>query len=173
MNRREVEFLERPVDYASFLADELVPLIDGAYRTDPDPEQRVIVGTSYGGLAAVYIALLEGDTFGNMAMFSPAFWAMFPDAHTDPVRKATATEMNAVVTEATTCGPGTDVACPPVRIFMTSGIPEWDVGDLQPTATALAQQGFDHRFIQVQEGHNWTQWSSLTDEMLGFFFPAA
>jgi enterochelin esterase family protein len=171
-NRREVEFLERPLDYASFLADELVPLIDGTYRTDPSRERRVIVGTSYGGLGATYTGIVEGGTFGNAAMFSPAFWAMFPEAHTDPVRKATAAEMSAMVTEATTCGPGTDVACPPMRIFMTSGIPEWDVGDLQPTATELTRQGFDHRFIQVEEGHNWAQWSSLTDEMLEFFFPA-
>jgi enterochelin esterase-like enzyme len=80
--------------------------------------------------------------------------------------------MSAMVTGATSCGPGTGVACPAMRIFMTSGISEWDGGDLQPTATALERQGFDHRFIRVEEGHNWAQWSSLMDEMLEFFFAA-
>jgi pimeloyl-ACP methyl ester carboxylesterase len=57
-------WLDRPVKtggggkFLSFLKQELIPLIDQTYRADPNG--RVLVGHSYGGLFALY-ALFERD----------------------------------------------------------------------------------------------------------------
>ncbi len=53
--------------YARFFADELVPWIDQRYAISSAPAQRVIVGASFGGLIALWIALQRPDLFGCVA----------------------------------------------------------------------------------------------------------
>ena len=50
-NRRQQQYVQNP-GFAAFVAEELVPTIDAAYRTRPDRESRVILGTSLGGVFA-------------------------------------------------------------------------------------------------------------------------
>lgn len=54
-------------DYVKYLATELVPYIDGKYRTLARPDQRLVVGASYGGLIALYAAFAHPEVFGNAA----------------------------------------------------------------------------------------------------------
>jgi enterochelin esterase-like enzyme len=75
-NRREEEFLVHPVEHARFIADELVPVVDSTFRTDPHPEARVTMGVSYGGLSAYYIAASQFSVFHNLAAFSPSLWVL-------------------------------------------------------------------------------------------------
>jgi enterochelin esterase-like enzyme len=172
-NRREVEFLERPVDFARFFAEELVPWVDATYPSDPVAHRRAIVGTSYGGAFAAFAANLQPETFGNLVMFSPALWVLSnPEALGDPARIAAMQAMGALLDESlAACGTG---SCPTegMRIAVTSGIPEWDVGDLSGLVDTFETIGFDYLYLQAREGHTWGQWSGLTDEVLEFLFPA-
>lgn len=169
VNRRETEFLARPEDYAAFLTDELVPLVDAEYATDPRPESRVIVGTSLGAVGAVYFSLLPPETFGNLALYSPAFWAMDPRNHADPMRVEAAMRMNELLAAGSQCL-GDDCSTEGARIFMSAGIPEWDVGDVSPVYAAWEEAGFDYMVLSISDGHNWGHWAGVTDEMLEFFF---
>jgi enterochelin esterase-like enzyme len=173
-NRREEEFLARPVEHAQFIADELVPAIDRAYRTDPDPDARAIAGVSYGGVAATYIAVSHPAVFGNLAAFSPSLWVIDnPQYLADPQQVAGARLMKAPLQAVTECGEGTASACLPIRIFLSAGLPDWDVGDLAGLATTLGQKGYRVDFRQAREGHTWDQWRGLSDEMLRFLFGAS
>lgn len=73
-----VDPVVRRIDYsgnAAFRAmftGELVPLIDGRYRTEERPERRLIAGGSRGGLAALDLALARPDLFGHCAAWAPA-----------------------------------------------------------------------------------------------------
>ncbi len=169
-NRREIEFVERPADYARFLTTELVPVIDAAYRTSPSPDARILVGTSFGGLHAVATAVHQPDVFGTLAMFSPPLHYLGePDLLEDPVRVAAYQEVAALVAEVESCGPGTGQDCPRVRLFLGSGLPELgDIGGLDQVAAGWEEAGFEHMFIQVAEGHGWGNWSGLMDEMLEY-----
>jgi enterochelin esterase-like enzyme len=169
INRREIEFLERPEDYTRFVTTELVPIIDATYATDPRPESRVIVGTSFGAVGAIYVSVLSQETFNNLSLFSLALPAMLPDYHSDPNRADTAVRMMEVVDASSDC---TDGECPAagVRIFMSAGIPEWDVGDLSPVYQSWDEVGIDYQILNVSDGHNWGHWAGVTDEMLEFFF---
>ena len=60
--------------YARFVADELVPAIDAAYRTRDFSEARGILGTSLGGLFSAYLGTTHPDVFARLAIHSPAFW---------------------------------------------------------------------------------------------------
>jgi len=57
--------------YARYLAGELKPMIDQAYRTRPGPEWTAAVGSSLGGLISLYLGLEHGDVFGRIGALSP------------------------------------------------------------------------------------------------------
>jgi len=170
-NRREDEFLARPVEHAAFIADELVAAIDGAYRTNPDPDARAIAGVSYGGLAATFIAATQPDVFHNLAAFSPSLWVVdSPQYLSDERQVEGARVMRPALDAVTTCGGDAGSACVPIRIFLSAGIPDWDVGDLSSLVRILDRQGYAVDFHQVREGHTWDQWRGLADEMLAYLF---
>lgn len=60
--------------YADWLADGVKGFVDANYRTRPEPEHTVIVGSSRGGLASFFVANHRPDAFGNAACMSPSFW---------------------------------------------------------------------------------------------------
>src|SRR3989304_6068113 len=111
-NRREDEFLVHPVEHAQFIADELVPAIDRAYRTDPRPDARVIVGVRYGGLSATFIAVSQTNVFHNLAAFSPSLWVLDSPQHlADPQQVAGSRVMLPPMQAATECGGDTGFKC--------------------------------------------------------------
>jgi enterochelin esterase-like enzyme len=170
-NRREDEFLAHPVEHAAFVADELVPAIDGAYRTDADPDARAIAGVSYGGLAATFIAASHPDVFHGLAAFSPSLWVVdSPQYLTDEQQIAGSRRMKPALDAVATCGSDAGSACVPIRIFLSAGIPDWDVGDLSSLVRILERQGYGIEFHQAREGHTWDQWRGLADEMLTYLY---
>ena len=71
-NRRLTEYNMNP-QFAGFVASELVPAIDAAYRTSAAADDRVILGTSMGGLNSAYFGATKSDVFHKIAIQSPAF----------------------------------------------------------------------------------------------------
>jgi S-formylglutathione hydrolase FrmB len=53
--------------YHSYLCDEVVPWVDGLYRTIPDAPHRAIMGKSSGGFGAMITPMLRPDLFGALA----------------------------------------------------------------------------------------------------------
>jgi S-formylglutathione hydrolase FrmB len=53
--------------YHSYLCDEVIPFVDGQYRTVPDREHRAIAGKSSGGFGAMITPMLRPDLFGALA----------------------------------------------------------------------------------------------------------
>lgn len=172
-NRREDGFLARPVEHARFIAEELVPAVDAAYRTDPDPDARAIAGVSYGGVAATFITVSHPEVFHGLAALSPSLWVIdTPQYLADERNQAGARLMQEPLASVTGCGED-GPPCVPVRIFLSAGLPDWDVGDLSALAGALDAKGYDLEFLEPREGHTWDQWRGLADEMLTFLVPAA
>jgi hypothetical protein len=63
------QFLDSPGTgrYHSYLCDEVVPFVDGRYRTLDAPEHRGIAGKSSGGFGAMVTPMLRPDLFGGLA----------------------------------------------------------------------------------------------------------
>jgi enterochelin esterase-like enzyme len=59
--------------FANFLANELIPWAHTHWNVTTDPEQTVIGGSSYGGLAAAYAGLRHPEVFGNILCQSASF----------------------------------------------------------------------------------------------------
>ena len=58
----------------------------------------------------------------------------------------------------------------PIKIFISSGLPDWDVGDFRSLVGDMETQNYPVEFISVKEGHTWDNWRGLSDEMLIYFF---
>ena len=53
--------------YHSYLCEEIVPWVDGHYRTKAEPGHRAIMGKSSGGFGAMITPMLRPDLFGALA----------------------------------------------------------------------------------------------------------
>ena len=63
------QFVDSPATgrYHSYLCDEVVPWVDGHYRTLADAAHRAIMGKSSGGFGAMITPMLRPDLFGALA----------------------------------------------------------------------------------------------------------
>jgi len=60
--------------YARFVVNEILPFINARYATIPGPRHTSMVGSSLGGLIALYFALWHPRDFGAIAALSPSVW---------------------------------------------------------------------------------------------------
>ncbi|MBH1837908.1 alpha/beta hydrolase-fold protein [Stenotrophomonas maltophilia] len=58
--------------YRDFLAEQVLPMIDARYRTDP--ARRAYAGHSYGGLFGAYVLTTRPDMFRSYILSSPSLW---------------------------------------------------------------------------------------------------
>ncbi|MEM7627523.1 MAG: alpha/beta hydrolase-fold protein [Planctomycetota bacterium] len=134
---------EKP-EFADFIANELVPAIDGAYNTAADADSRVILGTSLGGLFSAFMGARHPDVIANVAIQSPAFWF-------DTSIYGTYNG-NATLAEQ-------------LQIYMESGT--INDGNGGPTMNAiLAAGGYDYIYDEVNQGHSWGHWKGELDAAL-------
>lgn len=73
---REARSHELPPNprFADMMATELQPLVTRITGLPRDPAHTVVAGSSYGGLAAAWVALRHPDVFGNVLSMSGSFW---------------------------------------------------------------------------------------------------
>ncbi len=60
--------------FVRMVTEELVPHLDGTYRTQTDPATRGIMGAMGGAVIASYTALKAPGTFGKLAVQTFFFW---------------------------------------------------------------------------------------------------
>lgn len=60
--------------FPDFMTKEVMPLVDGQYRTLSGPPNTGIGGSSYGGVASLYALLAKPNTFGYGLIESPTLW---------------------------------------------------------------------------------------------------
>ncbi len=60
--------------YLDFIVETLKPQVDAHFRTLPDAQNTLMIGSSMGGLISIYAALKHGGVFGKVAAFSPSLW---------------------------------------------------------------------------------------------------
>lgn len=150
--------------YLAFITDTLKPLIDRAYRTQPEREHTVIAGSSLGGLMALYAAYQRPDVFGAAAALSPSLgWA---DAA--PVKFVEAHK-----------------PAEPIRLWLDTDVPAEGAaaGDRTPAASAAARrlvkaleaQGMvadkDFHYEDIPAGqHTEDAWAARLDRVLIYLF---
>lgn len=156
VNRNE-EYAMNPA-FEDFFVEEVVARVDGAYRTRPSPRFRAVGGISYGGVAAISLALRRPDVFGNCMGQSSGGQANEMAA------------LRALVRE----GPRREIA-----VYLDVGSFEENMGGadlLTPNRQLrdeLVARGYRLRYQEAHEGHSWGNWRARRDDALAFFWGGA
>lgn len=128
--------------YASFLLEEVLPLVEERFTISEDPMMRGICGGSSGGDAAMTAAWSRPDGFGRVITFNASF-AQIPGGNPYPAVLASATHR-------------------PLRVFLHAAHRDlnwnarehnWFAENLE-TAAALARAGYDFRLVVGDGGHS-------------------
>ena len=148
-NRREQELKPESLDtcpFCNFVAEELVQAVDTAYKTDPSPDARAILGFSLGGMFAAHIGLAASDRFHQIAIQSPDIsgeWIYDTYEQAEQL---------------------------PLQVFLSHGT--YDVRAGSPRLRdILKERGYPLLYIETHEGHSYGNVRGLLDDMLIFFYP--
>ncbi len=60
--------------YLKFFIEELMPYVDRSYRTKTGSKNTSLIGSSFGGIATLYMGLERPDIFGQLGVCSPSIW---------------------------------------------------------------------------------------------------
>lgn len=148
-NNRRMQELAMNEHYLNFVTEELIPKVEKSYPVSTRPEDRGILGASFGGLTAAYFSFSKPQVFGLAGIQSPSFWFR-PEIFTvcDNPEK------------------------PPVKTYLTTGT----INDAQEGAekmeSILNKNTCAFQYKEVHQGHSWGNWRDLIDDMLIYFFPA-
>jgi enterochelin esterase-like enzyme len=154
--------------FADFLNFELMPWVRRSYNVTTDPQQTVVGGSSYGGLAAAYAGLRHPETFGNILSQSGSFsWSpprsgSPPDVDPDDKPNWLAQQF---------------IASPrlPLRFYMDAGSDEIDLaGDGSRSLASgrnlrdvLLAKGYEVHFHEFEGGHDYLSWrGTLADGLI-------
>jgi enterochelin esterase family protein len=151
VNRRETQFIPAEdgiCKFCEFIVDELIPTVEPAYSKGGGRKSRAILGTSYGGLHAAFMAMRYGSVFDFVAMQSGAFrralWIL------DGIAKAEIL---------------------PSKAFLHIGT--FEPGGLESNRKLrdiLKKKGVTVQYLEVPEGHSWGHWRAYLDDILIFFY---
>ena len=123
-------------DYAKFLAEEVVPMIDSKYNTIKSRDGRAVMGASLGGITAVHVGLKYPQVFGRIGGQSSSFWI----------------DNERVVKDLEKLDGKT-----PYKFYFDDGTLE-GVEDSRKVVKILKDKGFDVTYLKGEAGHNWTAW---------------
>ncbi len=148
-------------EYVSFFVSELVPLVDSKFRTIDEPDARLVVGDSYGGLISLYIGFSNSDSFEKV--YSQSGYHSF---NNDKIIKLI-----------------NDSEKKTIKIYLDCGIYEKQVGAAflpesernflegnRRLKKALEEKGYDFNYYEYPEGHTWGNWRRHFIDAIEYFF---
>lgn len=141
-------------DYPRFLLDEVMPFINRQYRTDPNPDNTGLGGSSYGAGIALYTVIRRPGRFGKLLLESPSLYA-----HDDYLlhRADRFTRW-------------------PAKIFVGVGSVNEPVDDVHRLQSTLSRHGLgSQRQLVVEQpgaGHNEDAWADRFPRALQFLYGA-
>jgi enterochelin esterase-like enzyme len=160
MPRRPVEWDRRYAALEEVFLNDLLPFIDGAYRTLPDGEHRAIAGLSLGGAQAVAIGLTHPERFAHVGGFSGMGGS--PSRSFDPQ-----TAYGRVLADA-------DAFNRKMRLLFISigeDDPDWIGNNMKRSHETLQAMGINHVFYASPEtGHEWHTWRRSLREFAPLLF---
>jgi enterochelin esterase-like enzyme len=144
--------------YERDILDDVIPLIDGKYRTFANRENRAIIGFSMGGMQAGRIGLGHLDTFSYVGLMSagvvgnPASAAVGPD----PIAPLAA-------------NPGA-VNKQLKLLWIACGVDDTAMVGARSTHEALRKAGIQHTFVESEGAHHWRVWRRYLRDVTPLLF---
>lgn len=139
--------------FADMLANQFMPWLCTTHSICPSSEHTILSGSSYGGLASMYIALQHPQRFGKVLSQSGSFWwEPNKSKHTNP-------EFNSWMSELVASQPKKDL-----DIYLTAGLFEVEpkhasiLQTNQQLFSTIQSKGYNVHFERVASGHDYFSW---------------
>ncbi len=142
--------------FARFVSKDVLGYMHKHYNVSSDPADVVVAGSSYGGLAAAYVAFLHSDQIGNVLSQSGAFYWALPKCDRNPsylIRQYRRSE------------------CLPVRFHLEAG--NWETEGRNSVLAVnrqmqqvLRAKGYDVSYQEFKGGHEYKYWRETLSEGL-------
>jgi enterochelin esterase family protein len=153
-------------EFSRALVTEVLPWAHGLYNFTRDPRQTVVVGSSFGGLAAACAGLWHPETFGNVLAQSGSFHWTPPSGSSST---DSSSEPNWVARQF--------ISSPkkPLRFYLEAGSTEFNATGgadaiLLCTRTlrdVLRAKGYEVHFQEFAGGHDYLAWrGTLADGLI-------
>jgi enterochelin esterase-like enzyme len=133
-------------DFGNDLLQDLIPFVDGNFRTVATPRARAMAGLSMGGAHTLQFGLTHPDRFNYVGIFSMGL-GLGPNGDADVKRYETA---NA----AGLARSARDMKL----VYYAIGREDFLYGTVAPTRSMLDRQGIRHEYKESGGGHTWINW---------------
>ncbi len=150
--------------HARFIARELVPRLAERLSLLDDPQGRALMGSSFGGIAALSTAVRYPGEFGSLLLQSASM--VFTDIGTDhgggPAFDPVVKFVNRYRAKPTR---------PVERIFMSCGTYEPLITPNRSMVQVFRGAGMAVNYVEARDGHNWEDWRDRLRDGLSWVFP--
>ena len=149
--------------HATFIVDELVPMVESSYSVLPDAGSRGLMGSSFGAIASLSTAWRHQGVFNRLCLLSGSFlFTDIGDHEAGPAFDAVADFMDAF---------RRDPGQPTRQLFLSCGVYEPMIYYNRSLVPLLQGTGMQVRFSEARDGHNWENWRDRLREGLSWLFP--
>lgn len=131
----------RFTEFEAIVSRDLVPCIDGRFRTIADADHRAIAGLSMGGAQALRIGVNHLDLFRYVGLFSPAVGNLDPATDYDG-RFKDAAALNGKLR----------------LLWIGIGVDDSLYPGVRTSHENLEKAGVKHVWVETPGGHVWTVW---------------
>lgn len=149
---RSFEYDTLSGDYAKFLIEELLPVVEQEYKITDDPNQRAIGGISSGGICAWTVAWERPDSFGKVLSHVGSFVNIRGGNNCEALIRKTERK--------------------PIRVFLQDGENDldnehgnWPLAN-QEMAKSLAYKEYDYKFVMGTGEHSGQHGGAILPESL-------
>ncbi len=148
---------------ADFLADELIPGMIARYPVIDQPEARILMGASFGAVAALSAAWLRQGLYGGLLLQSGSFAFSDIGKHgRGPAFDPVARFVNAF---------REDPGHPGDKVFVSCGIYESLIYENRSLVPVFQEARMELRYVEARDGHNWENWRDRLREALSWLSP--
>ena len=144
--------------YERDILEDVIPLIDGKYRTLANRENRAIIGFSMGGMQAGRFGLGHLETFSHVGIMSaglvgnPASTAAGPDPIAALAANPAAANKQLKL------------------LWIACGIEDTAMAGARSTHEALQKAGIKHTFVESEGAHHWRVWRRYLRDVAPLLF---
>jgi S-formylglutathione hydrolase FrmB len=167
-------YFDSPLDsafrYDTHISREVVPYIDGQYRTIPDRDHRAITGHSMGGHGALYLALRHPDVFGAAGSMSGGV-----DLRPFPMEWDIAKRIGDAQTYAVNWNERSIVTMvghplsQPVSMMIECGTGDFFYQVNLQLHDKMLDLKIPHDYVERPGSHTWSYWANAIEYQLLFF----
>ncbi len=141
------DILPLKYDFMSEFVSDVVPLINSKYNVSSLPEENIIGGMSYGGLAAAFMAFYHPNIFGKVLGQSSSFWRDFEylDSEGEWFRDDWLINQYLISDKKQ------------LKFFLDWGLQEnWVLDSNRKMVKVLIDKGYEVKYIEFNGWHDWS-----------------